>query len=107
MDNSDSFLVYCTFPNRESARDCSKSLLERKLVACANIFDSGESFYIWDGKVECDSETFVLFKTLASNYEEIEKQINSSHPYDTPCIWGSSIEKISPEYKKWLTSSLS
>ena len=40
--------VFTTLPNTDSARDMARMLVERGLVACAQI-NAVESFYHWDG----------------------------------------------------------
>ncbi|HHI01088.1 MAG TPA: divalent cation tolerance protein CutA, partial [Thermococcus litoralis] len=42
-------LVYTTFPDWESAERITKELLERKLIACANLREH-KAFYWWEGK---------------------------------------------------------
>src|SRR5690606_18071395 len=45
-------LVFCTFPDREKARQVGTVLVEKQLAACVNLLPSVESIYRWEGKIE-------------------------------------------------------
>ena len=50
--------VYITCKDKKEARKISRFLLEKKLIACANIFPI-ESMYRWEGKmVDDEIDTF-------------------------------------------------
>jgi periplasmic divalent cation tolerance protein len=46
---------YITNPSKEEAKRIAKHLLDKRIIACANIFPI-ESMYWWDGK---DQNTFL------------------------------------------------
>jgi len=78
-------LVYVTHASKEDAKKLASHLLEKRLIACANLFPIN-SIYRWKGKVE-DAEEFVsLLKARPENWEALKKEILSVHPYETPCI---------------------
>lgn len=58
-------LVWCPFPDTESARAAADALLDERRVACANILGTIESRFVWDGARAVGSEVPVLFKTTA------------------------------------------
>ncbi len=43
-------LFYVTCKDKQEAESIAKTLLEEKLVACANIFPEMESFFWWKQK---------------------------------------------------------
>jgi periplasmic divalent cation tolerance protein len=45
-------VFYVTASNREEASKLSAILVEKKLIACCNIFDNVTSVYEWQGKME-------------------------------------------------------
>ncbi|MCP4445860.1 MAG: divalent-cation tolerance protein CutA, partial [Myxococcales bacterium] len=63
---SDALLVYCTFPDPESAQHAARDLVEQRLAACVNILDSVRSVYRWEDKVCQEQECLTITKTTAS-----------------------------------------
>ncbi|HSX04190.1 MAG TPA: divalent cation tolerance protein CutA, partial [Rhabdochlamydiaceae bacterium] len=49
-----------TCRNLEEARKVARHLIEKKLVACANIIPHIESLYLWNDKIETDQEVKVI-----------------------------------------------
>lgn len=92
--------VYITCKDKKEARKISKFLLEKKLIACANMFPI-ESSYWWDGKIIDDNEYVVLGKTIAKNYDKIKKEIKKIHSYSIQCICLLKSES-NKEYGLWV-----
>ncbi|TAD80777.1 MAG: divalent-cation tolerance protein CutA, partial [Sphingomonadales bacterium] len=42
-------LVWCPFPDTDSARTAADALLDDALIACANILGEIESRFVWEG----------------------------------------------------------
>lgn len=101
----ESLLALSTFPDPEVARTIVRALVEKGLVACGNILPGIESIYRWKEKIESGSETLVLFKLSASNYEAFERELLSLHPYDVPELIAFPIERGSSSYLKWIAES--
>jgi periplasmic divalent cation tolerance protein len=98
-------LVYITNPDEETAKKVSKHLLEKKLIACSNIFPI-KSMYWWEGKIEDDHEVIALIKTREENYVTIVQEVEKIHPYDTPCIIRIKAE-ANKSYQQWLEREIS
>lgn len=81
----DFIFVYITAPSEDKARKVAKHLLEKRLIACANIFPI-RSLYRWKGEIKDESEHVVIAKTAEAKYEEVKKEVEEIHPYDVPCI---------------------
>lgn len=96
--------VYITFPNKEEARRIGAKLVEDRLAACVNIFDSMESIYRWEGKIESDNETVMIAKTHKSKVKALTKYVVSNHSYDCPCVISLPVaeEEGNSVYIKWL-----
>lgn len=101
----ESLLALSTFPDQEIARKIVRALVEKRLVACGNILPGIESIYRWKGKIESGSETLVLFKLSASNYEAFERELLSLHPYDVPELIAFPIERGSSHYLQWIAKN--
>jgi len=93
-------LAYITCKNKAEARKMASSLLEQKLIACANLFPI-ESMYNWKGKLQKDKEFALLVKTAASKYKQMEKEVKKLHSYEIPCILRLAA-KANREYEKWV-----
>ena len=92
-------LVYVTFKNQEEADKICDVLLNKKLIACANIFPIN-SKYIWKGKMINDSEYLGFLKTNKKNYKKVESEIKKIHSYKIPCILRIN-SKANVEYDNW------
>ena len=99
----DVFLVLVTAPNGEAARALARAALEARLVACANLVPAIESHYWWEGKIESDAESLLLFKTTRTRLAALEHLLLERHPYDTPEILALPIAAGTPRYLAWLT----
>lgn len=97
-----SAMVYCPFPDREAARKASNALLDKKLVACANIIGETEAIYEWEGQRSTDHEVAVLFKTSKERLNETVGCLARIHPYDTPAIIGWHCDVVSEATGAWL-----
>jgi periplasmic divalent cation tolerance protein len=97
-------VVYITNPNMESARRVVRHLLDKKLIACANVFPM-QSFYCWQGRQEDQDEIVVLAKTISDQWQEIQEEVKKIHPYKVPCIARWNVE-WNKDYEKWVKKSL-
>ena len=93
-------LVYVVCKDEEEADNIGKSLVKKKLAACANIFPIS-SFYNWDNKFVEDNEFVLLFKTVSDKYKKLEKEIKTLHSYDLPAIIKINAE-ANGEYENWI-----
>ena len=50
---------YITAPNRKEAEQIAKKLLDKKLIACANVINNVNSYFVWKNKVQNSKE--ILF----------------------------------------------
>ncbi|MFC1754099.1 divalent-cation tolerance protein CutA [Thermoproteota archaeon] len=77
--------IYITCKDKKEAKSIAKELIEKKLIACANIFPI-ESLYNWEGKLVDEEETVLLCKTREGNYNDVAKAVKKMHSYEVPCI---------------------
>ena len=96
-------LIWCPFPDRESAQRAANDLLDRKLIACANLFSGVESIFEWAGERGNSEEIGVLFKTNSSLLDKAIECLDEIHPYDTPAILGWHCDAASRAAEKWLS----
>lgn len=97
-------IIYVTHPDETTAKDISDMLLTKKLVACANIFPI-KSAYWWDAAIQHENEYVSILKTSAEKWTAVKTEIESLHPYQTPCIvrWEASANE---KYENWIHESV-
>ena len=93
-------MVTCS-SNRE-AKKVAGSLLDKRLVACANIIPGIGSRFWWKGKIERAREVLVMMKTKKENFTRIEDEVKKLHSYDVPEIIAIPIIMGSKQYLKWI-----
>ena len=93
-------IVYVTHENENEAQRVIDHLLEKKLIACANLLPI-RSCYFWKGKKENANEIVTLLKTRKELWKAVEKEIKKIHPYEVPCIIKIDVEANS-EYDSWV-----
>ena len=96
------YFIYVTHPNKDHADKISKILLDKKLIACSNIFPI-TSCYFWNNKMENEQEWVSINKSVPGLVDSINKTINEHHEYDVPCILNWSVN-ANEEYYQWILS---
>lgn len=100
---ADAIAVVTTVGTRADAERLARSLVERRLAACAQI-EPIDSFYVWDGALQHDPEFRVLFKTTRGRYDAVEAAIRERHPYELPAIHALAFERAYAPYAAWIES---
>src|SRR5258707_2744916 len=77
-------IVLVTCASIVEARRIGRSVVEKKLAACANILAGVESIYRWKGRVERAREVLVIMKTSTMRLRELGREVNRLHSYDVP-----------------------
>jgi periplasmic divalent cation tolerance protein len=93
--------VYTTVNTREDARRMAKTLVDRKLAACAQVTEI-ESFYFWKGSLQNEPEWRILFKTTEQQYAAIEAAIRELHSYELPAVHAVAIDRVFAPYAAWV-----
>ncbi len=74
--------------------------MEKKMIACVNYFPVTVSYH-WKDDIADDDECVSLLKTRIENWECVQKEILSLHPYEVPCIMKNEVE-ANDEYVAWI-----
>lgn len=106
MSNPEAALAWPPFPDEAAARAAVQTLLEERLIACANILPPMTSVFEWEGKLDESSEVGVLFKTSAALLEPLVERLGECHPYDTPAVIGWRCDAAAPATLAWLEDVL-
>ncbi len=95
-------VVLVTIPNKAEAEKISQSLLNEKLIACANIINPVTSFFHWSGKVERAEECLVVMKSRLDLFSELAERFKGLHSYEVPEILALPIVEGSAAYLDWM-----
>lgn len=99
------YTAFSTFPSIELAREVSRELVEKKLVACVNIVPVVESIYEWEGKICEEQEVLVMMKVSEMQLTKLEECLVVLHPYEVPEFITIEIKSGHQPYLDWLGRS--
>lgn len=94
--------IQWTCENMAQGKKVAHLLLEKRLVACVNIFPEVESFFLWEGRVDQAKEVKVLLKTCQSHFETVKNVILENSSYSLPEILSFPIEDGHQAYLEWM-----
>jgi periplasmic divalent cation tolerance protein len=95
-------LISTTLESKTDAERIAGLLLDRKLIACAQISGPMTSLYRWKGVLTSATEYALNLKTAPSCAEEVKALLREEHPYDLPEIIVQEIDNSSNEYSQWI-----
>ncbi len=99
-------VVFITAKDITEAKKISDQLLEKKLIACANIIEGVESVFRWQGKIDQAKETLMILKSKQSLFKKIVKTVKAHHSYEVPEVIALPIVDGNPDYLKWIDESV-
>ena len=99
-------MVTTTVDNSTFANSLAEDVIKAHLAACVQIIPGVTSYYIWLGQLEKSQEMILQFKTTEKRAEMLMHHIKKSHSYETPEIIMLRIEKLDPDYEKWVNMAV-
>ena len=105
MPTDEAVLLYVTADNKEEALEIGRTLVQEKLVACANILDNMTSVFSWQGRVSTGQEAVLLLKTSRRRVEEVTARITDLHSYEVPCVVALTASGGNEEFLSWILES--
>ena len=101
------YIIVQTHTNKKQVyEDISRLLIEKKVVACINIYPAALSIYRYNKKIVEDNEYLVHVKTTSDKFTEIRKIIERLHNYETPEIISLEILESNEKYLKWIEDEI-
>lgn len=97
-------MVYATASDEEESRRIGRSVIEKKLAACANTFPI-KSIYWWKGRIEEDNEQALIFKTRSELVPALIEEIQKESSYDVACAVSYTMSEGNREYLEWIENS--
>ncbi|MGQ0751315.1 MAG: divalent-cation tolerance protein CutA [Betaproteobacteria bacterium] len=104
---SDTLIVFTNLPDRGSALELARALVDKRLAACVNVLGEISSVYRWKGEIANETEVAVLIKTRAAAYGALEAGIKALHPYEVPEIVAVPVASGLPAYLDWVAAETS
>ena len=98
-------VILVTAKDTAEAQKISQALLEKKLVACANIVPAVKSFFWWEGKSDNADEVLVIMKTQKKLFSKVITLVKALHSYSVPEIIALPIVAGSKDYLAWVAES--
>ncbi len=95
-------LIYVMCGDNDEAERIARHLVEKELVACANIMAPHRALYKWEGKFETGAETTMILKTQGSLFEQVRAEICALHSYDCPCIVAVPVIAGHEPFLRWI-----
>lgn len=105
MAAADALAVVTTLPTREQALALGRTLVEQRLVACAQV-SAIDSVYRWNGGLCQEAEFQLVCKTTAGQWTLVEQAILAQHPYQLPAIHALPVARIHAPYGDWVASQV-
>jgi periplasmic divalent cation tolerance protein len=102
---ADHCFVLTVTPDRESATHLASSAVRERLAAGAQVHGPVTSFFWHLGEAGEGEEWQVVLKTTMGAYDDLERHLESEHPWDKPEVVAIPLIAGSQPYLKWLTDS--
>ena len=94
--------MLATVPDAEVGRRLARSLLQERLIACANLVPGVTSLYRWEGEVQEEDETLMVMKTRSELVPRLIARIPELHPYELPEVLALRVDDGLPAYRRWV-----
>jgi periplasmic divalent cation tolerance protein len=94
--------IYMTAGSKEEARKIGQELVVARLAACVNILDNMNSFYMWQGQLQDDTEVVLIAKTTEDRLPALIEKVKSLHSYDCPCIVSLPVSGGNQAFLDWI-----
>jgi periplasmic divalent cation tolerance protein len=103
---TEALIVFTTFANEADAARVARTLVEERLIACANLLPGARSIYRWQEGIQDEREVVVLMKTRKQDWTALLSRLHELHPYTTPECVAVRIAAGAPKYMAWLDEAL-
>lgn len=94
-------VIITTLHDKADAVRIGKDLLQRRLIACYNLWPI-ESAYWWKGELLEETETMMFMKTQEKHFEAVRKFIKDESGYEVPEVIALSAKDVDKSYAAWV-----
>ena len=99
-------MIFMTAANKDEAEKIVQTLLQKKLIACANVIKSVKSHFFWKGTIDQGEECLVIMKSRMDLFEQIAEHVKGLHSYEVPEVLALPIVAGSEAYLRWMDEVL-
>jgi len=102
MDMTDKIVVLVTCGSAPEAKRIARTLVERGLAACVNVFGARvRSTYRWKGEVETAAEYLLLVKSSRKQFPALRREVERLHSYEVPEVIALPIAEVKSSRKQF------
>jgi periplasmic divalent cation tolerance protein len=102
---ADVMVALTTYPSTGDARAFARTLVERQLIACANVLPGVSSIYRWKGEIAEDSEQLIVMKLRRDRVDDLKHAIRELHPYEVPELLVLAVQDGLDAYVQWVVQT--
>lgn len=106
MKRSGCIAIFTACSTEKEAERIAGELINKKLIACANITRGVKSIFLWKGRIEKADEALLIMKSSKKNFSRINRMIRELHSYEVPEIVSFSINEADSDYLRWIRESV-
>lgn len=97
-------MLLVTAPSVEVAQALGRTLVEERLIACANLVPQLRSIYRWEGAIHDEPEVLLILKTRSRSFEAVRARISELHPYSVPEVLELPVARGHRPYLEWVVA---
>lgn len=105
MSRAQVSVALMTAPSMKVATTIARTLLDERLIACANVVPAIRSLYRWKGKVCDEAEVMVVLKLRRTDFARVRSRVVALHPYEVPEVIRLDVAAGHRRYLDWISSS--
>jgi periplasmic divalent cation tolerance protein len=98
-------VLITTLHKKQDAVRIGKGLLEKRLIACYNLWPV-ESAYWWKGEIVQDDEVMMIMKSTLRWFDDIDEYLKEESGYEVPELVALDSEKIDLSYQRWINEEV-
>ncbi|MFC1950943.1 divalent-cation tolerance protein CutA [Chloroflexota bacterium] len=102
MEEPSEIVIFITTAGEQEAQSIANLLLEKRLIACANIVPKISSMFLWQGVLESEAECMLILKTKHSLLRDVVEAVKPVHSYDVPEIIALPVIGGNQDYLNWI-----
>jgi periplasmic divalent cation tolerance protein len=93
-------LIYVPCKNSLEAKKIARILIDKSLIACANLMPINSIFW-WNGNFKEENEVVLLCKTTNKLEKDARNEIKIQHSYDVPAIISWKVD-VNKDFEGWI-----
>ena len=106
---SEACVVLVTCSTQNEAETIAAKIVTERLAACVNVLggsNSIKSFYIWEEKLQKETEIMLFIKTTPPLLPRLETRIRELHSYTVPEFIALPIVFGGQSYLEWIKNNV-